>query len=254
MLKNLISKEIWIGQIIHNLVRDLLLKFKSGNEVPLGYALNFLRKKLNEDYERSKRKLYKENPKQITGLFEHEYGRLVLKDKWEELFKSAEECLINFYNSGAYDTIKNTPKENWIFLEDFLGFDFEGTQIYLSIDFAIKEGDKVILYDWKTGKESDQEELQLSCYALFILNKWNIPPKNITARVYNLKLNKEKEFVINPELIEKTKDHIRKSIQEMQGLLEDKENNVANKDNFPIEEGPFCGWCNFKKICLKGGD
>ena len=253
LLKQLISKEMWIGQVVHNIIKNMLFQLKIGNDVSLTYTLKLLREKLNKDYNNSIIKLYKKDPKGIVGLFEHEYDLLISKDEWDKLFKKAEECIINFYNSDIYKKIKSTPIANWLFLEDFLNFDFENTKMYLSIDFAIKEGNKVISYDWKTGRERDTGmDMQLTCYALFVLHKWNIQPENIIAKRYNLRIDKEDEFIINSESINKIKSYIRTSISEMKDLLKDKEENIAIEKDFPMNESPFCSWCKFKKIC-KGG-
>jgi len=251
ILKNLISKEMWIGQVVHNIIKSMLFQLKLGNEVSLDYTLKLLREKLNKDYYNSITKQYKKDPKRIVGLFEHEYDLLISKDEWGEVFKKAEKCIINFYNSDVYRKVKSTLINNWLFLEDFLNFDFENTKIYLSIDFAIKEGNNIILYDWKTGRERDTDRnIQLACYALFILHRWDIPPEKIIAKVYNIAIDKEDGFVIDSKLISKIKDYMRKSINEMKGLLKDKENNIAIEENFSLNEGQFCSWCNFKKICL----
>jgi len=38
----------------------------------------------------------------------------------------------------------------------------------------------------------------------------------------------------------------------MQSLLKDKENNIAEKENFAkTTNESICGWCKFKKICSK---
>lgn len=253
ILKNLESRQAWVGKVVHMMIKYVLTQLKNGNQLPLSYTIKFLKKRLEKDYNNSKSKMYQQipRPKEIVGLFEHEYDLLISKDEWDELFKLAEKCIINFYNSDTYRKIKSTPKENWVFLEDFLNFDFEGTKIYLSIDFAIKEGNKIILYDWKTGRERDSEmDIQLASYALFVSQKWDIQPENIITKIYNLAIDKEDGFLINSEVIEKIKDYMRKSIKEMQDLLKDKEKNVAEEENFSMEEGPLCGWCNFKRICL----
>ena len=127
-------------------------------------------------------------------------------EEFEILFKKAENCIINFYNSDTYRKIKSTPVDKWLFLEDFLSFDFEGTKIFLGIDFAMKEGNKVILYDWKTGRERNVEtEIQLACYSLFVLERWSIAPENIIARIYNLSIDKEDEFRIDTKKIDDVK-------------------------------------------------
>ena len=159
---------------------------------------------------------------------------------------------MNFYNSDTLKEIKNEGIDKWLFLEDFLSFNFEGTKVYLSIDFAIKNGDnQVVLYDWKTGKERDVEmDIQMACYALYVLQKWNLSPEKIIIKKFNVALDKEDEFKITGEEIENIKEYMRKSISNMKNILSDKENNIANEEDFLVTtDVKKCLRCNFRKIC-----
>lgn len=262
VLKKIVSKEIWIGSVVHDIIKKVLSGAKSGNEIQLSYALNLLKKRLDTDYNNSMSGLYKSQ--KVVGLFEHEYDLLIPKDEWDELFKIAENCIINFYNSDVYRNIKKVPISNWIFLEDFLNFNFEGTKIFLRIDFVIKDGNKVILYDWKTGRERSEEDenikTQLASYALFVLDKWKIQPESITAKIYNLRIDKEDEFAINNEIIEKVKNYIRENIKSMKELLTDEKNNLPKDEQefSKTDISRYCTRCGFKKLCfntnVKGGN
>lgn len=251
VLKKIISKEIWIGQVVHDTIEKILTQLKIGNKIDLSYALSLLRKRLDRDFNDSKSKKYRENPKLAIGLFEHEYNVLISKEDWDELFKKAEDCITNFYNSDTFQYIKKLDVKNWLFLEDFTHVYFEGTKIFLKIDFAFKEGDKIILFDWKTGRERfDEMDIQLCCYALYIAEKYKIEPEKIIIRKYNLNIDKEDSFTIDNKSIDKIKDYMMESIKSMKELLSDKENNIAKEENFPKTEVEHCcGRCNFKKIC-----
>ncbi len=254
ILKNIITKEMWIGQVVHDIIKKVLLQRKKGDELSLGQALTILEKRLNKDFNDSKSKIYREYPKR-TALFEHVYDMLIPKDKWDKLFRKAEKCITNFYNSNVYQKIKNTPTNQWVLLEDFLDFNFENTKIFLRIDFAVKENEKITLYDWKTGKDRNKDmKVQLACYALYALNEWDIEPKDITIKKYNVAMDKEKESEIDHNTIENIKEYIRTSIKEMKNLLEDKEDNIAKKEDFPMNKSSSCSWCKFKKICLANKD
>lgn len=251
LLKNIKSRHIWIGQVVHDIIKHILLKYKNGNKVDLGYILSVLRHRLQEDFSSSNSKSYKSYPKK-GGLFEHEYDMLIQKEDWEELFKKAENCIINFYNSDTFKKIRAINPKDWVFLEDFLAFNFEGTRVYLSIDFAIKQRDHIMLYDWKTGREREDKsiDIQLSCYALYVMQKWNLLPDKVTAKLYNVAVDKEDTFQITEDIINNTKEYMRQSIQEMRSFLLDSDNNVANIEKFPKTSDEYkCNRCSFKRVC-----
>ena len=252
MLKNVKSRHIWIGNVVHDAIKNLLLKHKAGHKLELGYILSSLRKQIEGDFSSSKSKTYKKYPK-TCGLFEHEYDILVSKDEWDELFKIAEKCIVNFYNSDTFKQIKTINPSDWVFLEDFLNFDFEGTKVHLMIDFAIKQEDSIVLYDWKTGKEREDKsiDMQLSSYALYVLQKWSLPPEKVAAKVYNAAIDKEDSFQITGDIIEDTKNYMRQSIQKMKSFLRDEENNIASIEDFPKTSDEYrCTRCSFKRVCM----
>lgn len=249
-LKKLNTKEIWLGQIIHEVIKYVLNQLKDGKRVPLGYAIAILRKKFEEGFIQSSLKKYTGFKSKAHKFFEEEYGISISEEEKKELLKKAESCLTNFYNSDTFIEIKKIPVSDWISLEEFLTFNLEENRIFLSIDFAIKKGDKIIIYDWKTGKERSSEfDLQLTCYALYVSEKLGISPKNITARIFNLSINKEDTFEINEKKLIEMREYIKENISKMKSFLEDTKNNVAKEEKFPKEEGFYCSRCNFKKIC-----
>ena len=252
ILKKLSTRHIWIGQVVHDIIKYFLIQLKAGNNMTLSQLIFKLKKRLNEDYQCSEAGIYKKFPKRC-GLVEHEYKYLIAKEEWDELFKMAEKCIMNFFNSDILKEIKTQEISKWLFLEDFLSFDFEGTKVYLSIDFAIKNGNnQIVLYDWKTGKERDVEmDIQLACYALYVTQKWNISdPNMIIIKKYNVALDKEDEFTVTKNMIEDIKNYMRKSIAEMKNLLVDKDNNTAKEEDFSKTTNvKHCLRCNFKKVC-----
>ena len=251
ILKNLSNRYIWIGKTVHEIIKYFLIQLKAGKQLTLSHLIFRLRKKLEEDFEESKSGIYHQFPKKC-GLVEHEYNNSISPNEWEELYKKAEKCIMNFYNSDILNDIKNVDINNWIFLEDFLSFDFEGTKVYLCIDFAIKNDEnKIILYDWKTGKERYVEmDIQLACYALYVMEKFNLKPEEIIVKKYNVSLDKEDQFNIDQKTIEEIKIYMRKSIDKMKNILVDKKNNIADEKNFPKTSNiRNCLGCNFKKVC-----
>lgn len=255
-LKKLATKELWMGSVVHEVIEFILRRFRVGEEVSLGHALAVLRKRMESDFAISKLKEYTGFMSKAHRFFEDEYGIEISDEERKGLAEKAEKCLRNFYNSDIFMEIRRTPVEDWITLEDFLSFDFEGTQVYLSIDFAMKVGDEVILYDWKTGGERKADyKLQLSLYALYVSEKLGIPADRIKAKMFYLALGesgKVDSFEVDSEGLEEVREYLRASVLEMKKLLVDVTENEAVEEDFEKSEGFWCSRCNFRKVCLEG--
>jgi len=163
-------------------------------------------------------------------------------------------CLRNFYASDIYDGLKSHRKDGWLEIEEFSSFLLDHTKINLVIDCAIKEGQGVYIYDWKTGKGlSEGLSIQLGCYALYAMEKWNVSPESLNVIEYNLSFNKSNWFSVSQEEIKGMKGYIEGSIKDMQSLLADVPNNLPlEEDRFSkIEDEHITSRCNFKKVCRK---
>ena len=68
---------------------------------------------------------------------------------------------------------------------------------------------------------SEDGSMQLSCYAMYAIEKWGVDPEKVKLIEYNLLANQGVEFVIGRDEIENTKAYIAGSIAEMQSLLVD---------------------------------
>ncbi|MBU3923319.1 MAG: PD-(D/E)XK nuclease family protein [Nanoarchaeota archaeon] len=252
-LKKLLVKELWIGSLVHEVVAFILRKFRFGEVISLSYATAFLKKRFDSDFEMSKVKEYTGFSSRAHKFFEDEYGIGISDDEKGKMLEKAKRCLRNFFNSDVFMEIRRTPVEDWVTLEDFLSFDFEGTRIFLSIDFAMKKGDKIILYDWKTGDERLADfDLQLSLYALYVAGKFGISAERIETRIFNLAIDKVDSFEVDEGKLERMRGYVRGSVLEMKKLLRDVTDNEAVEGDFEKCEGFWCSRCNFRKVCLEG--
>jgi len=251
-LKKLSTKEVWMGSLVHEVIEYLLRKFQVGEAVSLGHVLTILKKRFDLGFRMSELKEYTGFNSRAHRFFEHEYKIGIFEKEKSDLLKKAEFCLTNFFNSDIFMEIRRSPIENWITLEEFLNFDFEGTKIFLSIDFAMRKGNKIILYDWKTGRERLADfDLQLSLYALYIADKFKILAKNIEMRIFNLAIDKVDVFDVDENKLEEMRKYIRESILDMKKLLKDVSSNFGIENDFEKNEGEKCKWCNFRKVCLE---
>ena len=141
---------------------------------------------------------------------------------------------------------------NRLEVEEFSSFRLDNTRINLAIDCAIKEGDEIYLYDWKTGKSlSEDLSIQLCCYAPYAMGKWNASSESLRIIEYNLSFDKSNWFSITQGEVEDIKGYIKGSIKDMESLWVDLGNNIpVEEEGFSkLEDDRVSLRCNFRKVC-----
>ncbi len=256
VLKNLKNRWTWKGETVHHVIEDILKSMRRGVPVTLDSALKDLTETMRRDFRSSKSKQYMEDPKRHLGLFEHEYAKPVSDAVWKKVHDEAADCLKNFLDSELFRELEVDEKKNWLVIEDLEEFDFEGSRIYVKLDFARKKNGRVEIYDWKTGKnDAEAASVQIGAYAIYAMGKWGVKLSDIRAYLFNLGTPgaKPDPQPVHEELIAETRRVIASSIAEMKGLLDDPARNVPKpREQFKFTENErFCGTCNFLRICEK---
>jgi CRISPR/Cas system-associated exonuclease Cas4 (RecB family) len=252
VLKNLKNRQMWAGEKVHECIQRSLYNIRRGIKVlPVDEIVSITLDQMRAEFRSSKLKTYLQKPK-TCALFEHEYEIELTDEQWKEVANNVETCLRNFYASDIYDGLKSHPRNDWLEVEEFSSFHLDDIRINLAIDCAIKEGDDILLYDWKTGKSMSEDlSIQLCCYALYAMEKWDVHPESLRIIEYNLSFDKSNWFSITHGEVEDIKGYIRGSIKDMQSLLVDLENNKPlEEDGFSkVEDDRVSFRCNFRKVC-----
>ena len=137
-------------------------------------------------------------------------------------------------------------------MEDFSSFHLENVRINLATDCAIRQGDDIYIYDWKSGKSlSEDLSIHLCCYALYAIEKWHVHPESLSIIEYNLPINKSNWFSVTHGDVEDIKGYITGSIKDMQSLLTDIGSNIPlEEERFSkVEDERVSLRCNFRKVC-----
>jgi len=132
-------------------------------------------------------------------------------------------------------------------------FHLDQTKIWAVLDcsFRTEDGDITII-DWKAGRSmSEDVSMQLSCYAMYAMEKWGIDPENVKLIEYNLLANQGADFNISGSEIQNAKAYIKGSIADMQSLLVDVDENVPKEEAAfqKVEDEKVRADCNFRKVC-----
>ena len=251
VLKQLGSRHMWAGRLVHEAAERSLLALRDGYALSESALVEDTVRQMREEWKGSRDHVYRENPKR-TGLFEHEYGVPVKAAEWQVLRDHVVRCLRNFHRLALLAEIKRTPVERWILIEDIGSFPWEGTRVFTAPDFGYWSGaDRLQLVDWKTGGSGGEDaSLQLGGYALYALEVLGVTPPRVDLLEVNLREGKVTSHPWDGPSLERVRNHVRLSVRAMRAYLKDPETNLAEEANFEkTEDLRICRWCNFRGMC-----
>jgi len=255
ILRNLKNRFMWVGEKVHDCIKHTLKNLQRDISVlDVDQIVSITLDQMREDFRSSRAKRYHTFPK-TCALFEHEYEVEVQDAQWKKAAEDVETCLRNFYSSEMFAMLKDLPSRNWLEVEDFSSFYLDGTKIWVVIDCSFRTDKGITIIDWKTGRGTNEDaSLQLSCYAMYGMEKWKTRPENIRLIESNLLSDQSSEFLVTEGEIANTRAYIKGSIADMQSLLVDVENNVPREEAFfkKVEDDRIKDRCSFRKVCESG--
>lgn len=257
MLKQLSTRHQWAGKRVHSAIQGALERLRDGRGRPdPKQTIEAMRNAMRDDFKSSRAKKYMNDPKRICGLFEHEYGIQVDDSDWKSIADHAEACARNFFSSELYGELVELPRVGWVEIEKLSDFQLEGTKIWVQLDLAIRRGERLAIYDWKTGSsENEQDGVQIACYVLYAMDRYQIPLESIDTYLVYLADNTVKAAVMSESKLETMRQYILDSIDEMRVPLADVEGNLAVEEDFDFtDDDTNCVRCVFKKVCPRPGD
>ena len=252
VLKQLKSRPTWVGEVVHDCIKHSIENLSRGIPVlPVDAILKITRSRMRNDFRVSRDGMYRDNPKYACGLFEHEYRIPVSDEEWRDSADHVDRCLVTFYASEVWETLRNTKPGDFLEIERFSYFLLDGNTVTVKLDCATRDTDHVVVWDWKTGRrEGADAKLQLACYAFYIHQAYGIPIHHVRMRRFELSGGTVHERTIAERELGEILDYVRGSIADMRGLLDDPERNQTHEDRFRKEERrDLCLRCNFLKVC-----
>ncbi|MDR1052377.1 MAG: PD-(D/E)XK nuclease family protein [Endomicrobium sp.] len=243
-LKNLTSKHLIIGNIVHEVISDILKRYQIRTEpININKFLKYLFNITNKNYT-------------TKVFFEHYYNNKTIEI--DEIYKKICYISKNFINSEKFSWIKEsalTKKSEWIIEPLWLGETIiNNYKIFCKVDFLFHINDKIHIIDWKTGKQDlKKHKRQLIGYTLWANYKYNKKAINIVPSiVYLYPKIEEKTVNITDSLINKFKNKIKIETINMYDYLIDINKNIPkDKEEFELTNNKFfCKYCNYKEICV----
>ena len=167
MLKQLGTRQMWAGRLVHEAIERALLAVRDGYALSEASLIEARCARCARSG-RARAPASTARRPSAPALFEHEYGVPMRDAEWQALRDNVVRCLRNFHRLALLADIKATPTERWMLIEDIGSFEFEGTTVFAAPDFGYwNAADRLQLVDWKTGGNGDGASLQLGGYALY---------------------------------------------------------------------------------------
>ena len=150
-----------------------------------------------------------------------------------------------------------TSTKQWQPIDANLFFMLDDIKVWACPDFAYTDASSILhIIDWKTGKEHPaQLRLQLACYALYAMKKYQLPLEKITLGGVILNDGgRLSPYGISQENLVAATDQMLKSACAMRGKLQDVAANTAVEEEFDCTANPaFCANCPYRQVCPQAG-
>ncbi|MBS6041741.1 MAG: PD-(D/E)XK nuclease family protein [Clostridium baratii] len=260
-LKKLTNIWLAFGDVIHKAIKNII-DFKKNNidkEIDVDALKEFVRTNLNIIVKQSSRKdsilRWNEYPKG-NMLLEYYYDGKLEREDILEIKERIEQCVENIFESKTFFDI-NKGEYLDILEVDEGNFDYffhEGVKVFALIDLLYLDNDRnIVIVDWKTGKQNEEDREQLLVYLLYVMEKYNVPVEKVKGRVEYLLQGEHVEYSFTNEDVEHIKNRISLEINVINALLVDENNNIPkDKDIFIMCNEDFkCNKCKYRRLCKK---
>lgn len=260
-LKKLTNIWLAFGDVIHKAIKNII-DFKKNNidkEIDVDALKEFVRTNLNIIVRQSSRKdsilRWNEYPKG-NMLLEYYYDGKLEREDILEIKERIEQCVENIFESKTFFDI-NKGEYLDILEVDEGNFDYffhEGVKVFALIDLLYLDNDRnIVIVDWKTGKQNEEDREQLLVYLLYVMEKYNVPVEKVKGRVEYLLQGEHVEYNFTNEDVEHIKNRISLEINVINALLVDENNNIPkDKDTFIMCDEDFkCNKCKYRRLCKK---
>ena len=94
---------------------------------------------MRQDFKDSRAGKYRQDPKRICGLFEHEYALEISDEAWKATADHAEKCVRNFYHAPVFQKLRELPATAWLEIEERSTFQLDGLKVYVQLDCAFRD-------------------------------------------------------------------------------------------------------------------
>ena len=263
-LSKMTALPLLVGTAVHETIKLIISRLAWGHD-PLPNPGHYARKTfMTQVWRDAERERWRKNPKYHPPVFELYYGQLPSSEELKAYGMQVSRALHTFLQTTVFRSLRAEDSASWLTLDRGPG---DGTTTQPSVDdvpvWAIPDFARRVsenrceIWDWKTGRPRDSDELQLLAYGLYAHQVWGFPADAIDLYACYLDPNKAARpvvpFSFNEAQLARVIRTIREDVAAMGAVLEDAENHRPKpKETFPMTERQgLCERCAFKEICQR---
>ena len=265
---------MFVGSVVHTTLEKALKdKQKTGKLATLPQLQKKAQELLLKGIKDSEEELWRKSPKHRANLFEVYYGSRYGDTQLDQLTidegrEKVDRCLEHWMESPIVQNLILSPRSQWMSIEVLDSFKVEEKfKVYVVIDFAMKwllqsKEDVLVLFDWKTGKETEKTIDQLYSYALYGHTVWGFSYDKMILSPFYLdsgkyqKVGFQGEEPIRPEKVAETERFIAESSKNMLSLVDAPtvDEQIASNKVLPTAcsytaQRRACNRCPFRELC-----
>ncbi len=248
--KNLVSLPAFVGSCVHEAIQGWF-GLRDQGVVQNGKQLfEAARERFRDGWRESRNGLWGRRPNKSVHLEEHHYGVPLPPGRTDAARDLLERCAHAFAEGPALAPVRESPTESHLALESLETWELDGVAVYSVPDLALREGGRVRIFDWKTGRPREEDEFQLRTYALFARHKWGVEPEEVDLLAVYLAGGGISHVPVDAESLEGTRERVRASMGSMVEVHYDPDREEADLARWPMNGAPdLCPRCRFRGIC-----
>lgn len=214
--------------------------------------------KMREVWRNAKKELWRNNPKKYPPLFELYYQRVPPIEELQAYADKARQAISNLRQMPFYDTLRTLKPDKFLWIDpahekfsEKTCFEVPPFEAISAPDLVFREGDRVVIMDWKTGKEGEGDRLQMGAAALWARQQLQLEEGQLQAVLVYLKTSSTADFIMDEKITCQAERTILREMEAMSEYLKDPLRNIPlAKEEFPMHNNKkFCQYCEFQEIC-----
>ncbi|MFH1038244.1 MAG: PD-(D/E)XK nuclease family protein [PVC group bacterium] len=207
----------------------------------------------------AKKERWRLDPKKYPPLFEVYYDRVPSDERLREYADGARRAVVAARESPLGGLAGSLGRSDFLWIDpageafsEEICFDVPPYQAMAAPDLVLRDKNRVLIVDWKTGRESDGDRLQMEAGALWAAQRLKEDGKELWAALAYLKSGLIKEFPVSGDDLCRAEQSIRGNMEAMSRYLEDPAQNIPlAQESFPVHNSDkLCRYCDFQEICF----
>jgi len=207
----------------------------------------------------AKKEMWKIRPKAHPPLFELYYDCVPAPEVLKEFAEKARRAVRAVSELTLYRALLALDRSQYLWIDpaaekfsEETYFDVPPFQAIAAPDLVYREGETVTVLDWKTGKRSQDDPLQVAAAGVWARGRLTLPGAKLRGAVGYLAGGEAAPFALDDALAARAEETIRRDMEEMAGFLRHREGNIPlDEESFPRHHSRgFCRHCEFQQICF----